>query len=75
MLAGRHLYSDLWDHKPPAIHITFAAGELVAGYFACEKHAAVSYPTPLRVFDTQRAFPYNSPNLETIASSVMTENP
>lgn len=32
MLHGRELYSDLWDHKPPAIHITFALGELLVGY-------------------------------------------
>jgi len=32
MLEGKSLYSDLWDHKPPAIHVTYAAAELVAGY-------------------------------------------
>src|ERR1700726_3048771 len=32
MWAGRALYSDLWDHKPPAIYVSFAAAELVAGY-------------------------------------------
>ena len=32
LLGGRALYSDLWDHKPPAIHVTYAVGELVAGY-------------------------------------------
>jgi hypothetical protein len=32
MLAGRPLYSDLWDHKPPAIHVTYAAAELLFGY-------------------------------------------
>ena len=32
LLAGRELYSDLWDHKPPAIHVTYAAAELLAGY-------------------------------------------
>ena len=32
MLNGKNLYSDLWDHKPPAIHVTYAAAELVAGY-------------------------------------------
>ncbi len=32
MLAGRKLYTDLWDHKPPAIHLTYATAELVAGY-------------------------------------------
>lgn len=32
MLHGRPLYSDLWDHKPPAIHITYAAAEICAGY-------------------------------------------
>lgn len=32
MLRGRELYSDLWDHKPPAIHVTYAVAELIAGY-------------------------------------------
>lgn len=32
MLNGKELYSELWDHKPPAIHVTYAAAELVAGY-------------------------------------------
>ncbi len=32
MLAGRPLYADLWDHKPPAIHVTFALGEWLCGY-------------------------------------------
>ena len=32
MLDGRRLYSDLWDHKPPAIHATYAAAELITGY-------------------------------------------
>jgi len=29
---GRALYSDLWDHKPPAIHVTYWAAEVVAGF-------------------------------------------
>jgi hypothetical protein len=32
MLGGRPLYADLWDHKPPAIHVTFALGEWLCGY-------------------------------------------
>src|SRR6266446_1786321 len=32
LLAGRKLYSEFWDSKPPAVYITFAVGELVAGY-------------------------------------------
>ena len=32
MLDGKALYSDLWDHKPPAIYVTYAAAELIAGY-------------------------------------------
>ncbi len=31
ILKGRSLYSDLWDHKPPAIHVTFALAEAAAG--------------------------------------------
>ena len=37
LLKGRSLYSDLWDHKPPGIHLAFAGMEAVAG----ESHAAV----------------------------------
>jgi 4-amino-4-deoxy-L-arabinose transferase-like glycosyltransferase len=32
MLNGKNLYSDLWDHKPPATHVTYAAAETIAGY-------------------------------------------
>src|SRR5438477_962680 len=32
MLNGKNLYSDLWDHKPPAIHATYAAAEWITGY-------------------------------------------
>src|SRR5215510_7497395 len=32
MLAGRSLYVDVWDHKPPAIHVTHAVAILLAGY-------------------------------------------
>jgi 4-amino-4-deoxy-L-arabinose transferase-like glycosyltransferase len=32
LLRGRLLYSDLWDHKPPAIYATFAFAELIFGY-------------------------------------------
>ena len=32
MLGGKALYTDLWDHKPPAIYLTYAAAELIAGY-------------------------------------------
>jgi 4-amino-4-deoxy-L-arabinose transferase-like glycosyltransferase len=28
---GRRLYSDLWDHKPPATHLTYAAAQTLAG--------------------------------------------
>ena len=28
---GRRLYSDLWDHKPPATHITYVAAQALAG--------------------------------------------
>ncbi len=31
LLKGRALYSDLWDHKPPAIHAAFALAEAIAG--------------------------------------------
>src|SRR3989449_573322 len=32
LLAGRALYADMWDHKPPALHATHAAAILMAGY-------------------------------------------
>jgi 4-amino-4-deoxy-L-arabinose transferase-like glycosyltransferase len=32
MLQGKSLYSDVWDHKPPAVHVTYAAAELAVGY-------------------------------------------
>jgi hypothetical protein len=32
MLDGKQLYSDLWDHKPPGVHVTYAVAELLAGY-------------------------------------------
>lgn len=32
LLKGRNLYSDLWDIKPPAIYITYAAAEKLIGY-------------------------------------------
>jgi hypothetical protein len=31
-LAGRGLYSDLWDHKPPAIYVTYATAIFIFGY-------------------------------------------
>jgi hypothetical protein len=32
LLAGRALYSDQWDQKPPAIYITYAFAEILTGY-------------------------------------------
>lgn len=32
MLNGRDLYAEIWDHKPPAIHITYMLAEMIAGY-------------------------------------------
>lgn len=31
LLKGRLLYTDLWDHKPPAIHVTYALVEALTG--------------------------------------------
>jgi hypothetical protein len=31
LLEGRRLYSDLWDHKPPGIHLIFAGATALAG--------------------------------------------
>lgn len=32
ILAGRALYADMWDHKPPALHLTHAAAIRLVGY-------------------------------------------
>lgn len=32
MLQGRLLYTDLWDHKPPAIYVTYAVAIFLFGY-------------------------------------------
>jgi hypothetical protein len=32
LMNGRLLYSDVWDHKPPAIFITYAVAEIITGY-------------------------------------------
>ncbi|HKQ65320.1 MAG TPA: hypothetical protein VJZ73_09955 [Methylomirabilota bacterium] len=32
LLAGRSLYADMWDHKPPAIHVSHAVAILLVGY-------------------------------------------
>jgi len=32
VLAGRALYSDLWDSKPPAIFVTYALADALVGY-------------------------------------------
>lgn len=32
LLQGRSLYSDLWDHKPPGVHLSYAAAIAVLGY-------------------------------------------
>jgi hypothetical protein len=32
LIEGRDLYSDLWDHKPPAIHFAYVLAQIVVGY-------------------------------------------
>lgn len=32
LLLGKSLYTDVWDHKPPAIFVVYAAAELAFGY-------------------------------------------
>jgi hypothetical protein len=32
VLGGRSLYADMWDHKPPAIHVTHALAILLVGH-------------------------------------------
>lgn len=31
-LAGRHFFTDLWFHKPPAVKLTYAGAEMLFGY-------------------------------------------
>jgi hypothetical protein len=47
---GRALYSDLWDHKPPAIHITYALMELLTGYNAFEIYFLWVFATMATMF-------------------------
>jgi len=32
MAEGKHLYTDVWDVKPPGLYATYEVGELLAGY-------------------------------------------
>lgn len=32
LLNGQTLYTDIWDHKPPVIYITYATAEILLGY-------------------------------------------
>jgi 4-amino-4-deoxy-L-arabinose transferase-like glycosyltransferase len=32
IVSGKRLYTDVWDVKPPGLYVTYAVGELVAGY-------------------------------------------
>jgi hypothetical protein len=32
VLSGRALYSEVWDHKPPAVYVTYGLAEVIAGY-------------------------------------------
>ena len=34
VLQGKSLYTEIWDHKPPAIFITYAIAEVIFGYSA-----------------------------------------
>lgn len=38
LLQGKTLYSEIWDHKPPAIFLTYGAAEIIFGY---EPHTIV----------------------------------
>ncbi|MFN0141463.1 MAG: ArnT family glycosyltransferase [Pyrinomonadaceae bacterium] len=38
LLDGKQLYTDIWDHKPPAPFVTFAVAELVFGYSPSTLH-------------------------------------
>lgn len=38
LLDGKRLYTDIWDHKPPAPFVTFAVAELVLGYSPSTLH-------------------------------------
>ncbi len=32
LIAGKTLYTQTWDHKPPGVHLAYATAQLVAGY-------------------------------------------
>ncbi|MGB7201245.1 MAG: hypothetical protein WBD16_03145 [Pyrinomonadaceae bacterium] len=38
LLDGKQLYTDIWDHKPPAPFLTYAAAELAFGYSPSTLH-------------------------------------
>lgn len=58
MLHGKRLYDDLWDHKPPAIHVTFMVAEWFVGYGEQSIYllnVAASVVTLLGVYQAGRA--------------------
>ena len=32
LIGGKSLYTEVWDHKPPAIHATYALAEVIVGF-------------------------------------------
>jgi hypothetical protein len=58
--AGRPLYSDLWDHKPPAIYWTYACVQLLSGTGPASFYllfVAASIVTMLGVYAAASAHP------------------
>lgn len=58
VLQGKKLYDDLWDHKPPAIHVSFVIAEWIAGYGEQSIYllnVAASVVTLLGVYQAGRA--------------------
>ena len=63
MLSGRHLYSEAWDHKPPAIYVTFALAERLWGYGNAEIYGlnvTAAIITLIGVYAAGSAFPWDA---------------
>lgn len=50
MIKGASLYTDLWDHKPPAIFATYALAEKLVGYGPAEVYSLWVLATLLSLF-------------------------
>ncbi len=63
MVHGRQLYSQVWENKPPGIHLTYALAELVTGYGYAEIYllgVAAAIATLIAVFVAARSLGGNA---------------